>query len=180
MMNNFNVRTLVTVIALTVLAACNNAAKTNESQVALQQTEEETATIETVSLKDDELNPIYQQYLSLNNALIGSDVMMVKEAAMLIEFGADAIGNKKIAYLAGKISTSSDLEVQRTLFSDLSNEMIEKIKVAGVKSGEIYVEHCPMALNDKGAFWLSNQKEIKNPYFGASMLDCGSVKETLN
>jgi hypothetical protein len=29
------------------------------------------------------------------------------------------------------------------------------------------------------ANWLSDQKEIANPYYGNSMLTCGSVKETL-
>jgi len=53
------------------------------------------------------------------------------------------------------------------------------VKDSGLESGELYVAHCPMALNDKGASWVSNSKEIRNPYFGESMLTCGSVKETL-
>jgi hypothetical protein len=36
-----------------------------------------------------------------------------------------------------------------------------------------------MVNNNQGAFWLSNEKEIKNPYFGDMMLKCGSIKETL-
>jgi Cu(I)/Ag(I) efflux system membrane fusion protein len=35
-----------------------------------------------------------------------------------------------------------------------------------------------MAFNNKGAYWLSETKEITNPYFGASMLACGEVKQT--
>ena len=33
-----------------------------------------------------------------------------------------------------------------------------------------------MALEDQGAYWLSEFKEIKNPYFGDAMLKCGEVK----
>ena len=39
----------------------------------------------------------------------------------------------------------------------------------------IYIQHCPMADNNKGADWLSLNKAIKNPYFGDKMLHCGSV-----
>ena len=85
-----------------------------------------------------------------------------------------------LAALATKIGAASDIDAQRILFSDLSNDMIARVKSTGLNSGEIYVEYCPMALNDKGTSWLSNEKEIKNPYFGASMLTCGEVKETLN
>ncbi|MBA4058359.1 MAG: hypothetical protein C0490_26815, partial [Marivirga sp.] len=45
--------------------------------------------------------------------------------------------------------------------------------------GILYLEYCPMANNNEGAYWLSNEKEIKNPYFGDKMLKCGSVKETI-
>jgi len=62
----------------------------------------------------------------------------------------------------------------------LSNELIALIKKEGMKSGELYVDFCPMALNDAGANWISNHKEISNPYFGKKMLDCGEVKETIN
>lgn len=33
--------------------------------------------------------------------------------------------------------------------------------------------------NDKGAYWLAETKEVKNPYFGQKMLTCGEVQEEL-
>jgi hypothetical protein len=36
-----------------------------------------------------------------------------------------------------------------------------------------------MALNDKGAMWLSENKEIKNPYYGEKMMECGTVEEVI-
>ncbi|MEZ4690982.1 MAG: hypothetical protein R3A12_12710 [Ignavibacteria bacterium] len=39
-------------------------------------------------------------------------------------------------------------------------------KVSGLKSGTTYVVYCPMAFDRKGAYWLSKDKEIMNPYFG--------------
>ena len=44
----------------------------------------------------------------------------------------------------------------------------------------VYYQFCPMAFNEKGAFWLSTTKEISNPYFGDQMLTCGEIKETLS
>jgi hypothetical protein len=42
-----------------------------------------------------------------------------------------------------------------------------------------YYEFCPMAFNNSGAYWLSDNAVIRNPYFGDKMLTCGSVEEEL-
>lgn len=168
-------------IALTlVFSACNNQkAKEKQGQPATKQKIVAVQPNE-VSINNDQLNAVYQQYLLLSNALVNSDMSTAKEVAMAVELGAKNLkGGANLAQFAAKIIATNSLETQRILFSDLSNEMIAKIKVSGLKSGEVYVEYCPMALNDKGASWLSNQKEIKNPYYGDKMLDCGEIKETV-
>jgi len=133
-----------------------------------------------VSLKDDKLNAVYQHYVQLTNALVNGDVAEIKVAVNAIELGSKALSNGgALATLAAKIGAAKDIDAQRTLYADLSKDFIERVKNSGLKSGEIYVEYCPMALHDKGAAWLSNQKEIRNPYFGESMMTCGEVKETL-
>jgi hypothetical protein len=43
----------------------------------------------------------------------------------------------------------------------------------------LYHDHCPMARNNQGALWISELKEVKNPYFGAEMLECGRVEEVI-
>ena len=166
------------VMLATLFAACGNQQK--EEEKATTKKEIVVTKENVVNLKSDQLNAVYQQYLLLSDALINSDLAAAKEASLAVELGAKAISNGSVmASLAAKITNATDIEKQRALFSDLSNEMIAKVKSAGLKSGEVYVEYCPMALNDKGASWLSNQKEIKNPYYGESMMDCGEVKETL-
>ena len=57
--------------------------------------------------------------------------------------------------------------------------MITLLKKDGLSNGEVYVQYCPMAFNDKGASWISSSKEIRNPYFGDKMMNCGEVKETI-
>jgi hypothetical protein len=36
-----------------------------------------------------------------------------------------------------------------------------------------------MANGDNGAYWLSNEAKIRNPYFGDAMLKCGVVKDSI-
>lgn len=132
------------------------------------------------AIQDDNLNAVYPHYLQLSNALVTENVNEAKTAANAIEAGAKAAPNgNNLARLAASITTSSDIEVQRTAFAELSNEIIALVKNAGMQQGELYVTHCPMAFDDKGASWLSNSKTVKNPYFGDKMLSCGTVEETL-
>ncbi|AOM75733.1 DUF3347 domain-containing protein [Pedobacter steynii] len=174
-----------TIATVTLFAACGNTQKPAEESHdghdhAKESAAGTTATAGGVSLKDDRLNAVYPHYLKLSTALIAGDVAEAKVAAQAVELGAKELGNgAALLALTSKISNASDLEVQRTAFAALSADFIERVKASGVNSGEIYVEYCPMAMNDKGASWLSNDKDIKNPYYGASMLTCGEVKETI-
>ena len=72
------------------------------------------------------------------------------------------------------------IEMKRSHFSIVSNKLTEAIDLFGVESSTaIYLEFCPMAFDNIGAFWISNEKEIRNPYFGDIMLACGEVKRKL-
>ena len=72
----------------------------------------------------------------------------------------------------------SKLDHQREHFEMLSNDMYDMVKAFG--GGQIlYKDFCPMYNNNKGAIWLSEIKEIKNPYLGKKMPTCGSVKEEI-
>ena len=131
-------------------------------------------------VKDDMLNAVYQQYAALSKALVESDMAKAKIAATAIETGAREMKDAgAVGKSAAKIAGASDIETQRTAFSDLSNQLISLVKKAGMGSGELYVDFCPMALNDKGAYWISGIMEIRNPYFGDKMLNCGELKETI-
>ena len=68
---------------------------------------------------------------------------------------------------------------QREHFETLSKDIYDLVKNFG--SGQkLYYDHCPMYNNNKGGNWLSETKEISNPYLGKAMPDCGTVKEELN
>ncbi|MEP7319744.1 MAG: DUF3347 domain-containing protein [Panacibacter sp.] len=67
---------------------------------------------------------------------------------------------------------------QREHFDMLSKDMYDLVK-AFKPSKTLYQDHCPMYNDGKGANWLSEVKEIKNPYLGKKMPDCGTVKEEI-
>ena len=71
----------------------------------------------------------------------------------------------------------SPMDHQREHFEALSTDITDLVALLGTDK-VIYQDFCPMANNNKGALWLSEVKEIKNPYYGASMLTCGKVVET--
>lgn len=74
--------------------------------------------------------------------------------------------------------STGDIEHQREHFSMMSEDMYALIKAFG-GGKTLYHDHCPMAKDGKGAMWLSETKEIKNPYFGDKMMECGSVEEEI-
>ena len=78
------------------------------------------------------------------------------------------------------IISSGKIEEQRTAFSEFSNQFYKAIKTFGLMGKTTYYQFCPMAFDNKGAYWLSESKTIRNPYFGDKMMDCGETKETLN
>ena len=73
----------------------------------------------------------------------------------------------------------SSIEEVREKFRQISITMIEMTNTFNPFDKTLYIQYCPMADNDKGADWLSLEKEIKNPYFGKSMLKCGEVKKEI-
>ena len=79
-----------------------------------------------------------------------------------------------------KITKSEDIEVQRKAFKPFNEELIASMKSLRTGSKKVYIQYCPMADNDTGAYWLSAEEKIMNPYFGDMMLHCGEVTETLS
>jgi hypothetical protein len=77
-----------------------------------------------------------------------------------------------ISQNAGKIAH------QREHFDMLSKDMYDLLK-AVKPTQTLYLTHCPMYNDGKGADWLSEIKDIKNPYYGKKMPDCGVVKEEI-
>ena len=76
---------------------------------------------------------------------------------------------------AGMIAASKDLKSQRGHFSAVSEDVIALAKMVKLSDAPAYQMYCPM----KKSNWLSNEKTVKNPYYGSAMLTCGEVTGTI-
>ena len=130
-----------------------------------------------LKFKEQGTNDIFQHYTHIKTALVNGDVEEAQNGGELLNkaFGTTNADAKSLAI---QINQSDNIEAQRKAFSLLSVEMEEIIR-GSMSSGEVYKQFCPMAFNNQGAYWLSKNKEINNPYFGQKMLKCGSTKEVI-
>lgn len=87
---------------------------------------------------------------------------------------------QELYVILNNISNSDDISKQRIYFKALSTSILKIIPEENLIDKPVYVQFCPMADSNKGGYWLSLSKEIRNPYFGDKMLTCGSVKKTIN
>ena len=85
---------------------------------------------------------------------------------------------KKLSYDATHISEVAELDHDREHFTSLSKNMYAVVK-AFPTTTPVYYQFCPMANESKGAYWLSEQNKIHNPYYGDKMNGCPSTKETI-
>jgi membrane fusion protein, copper/silver efflux system len=140
----------------------------------------EHALVEKQSVDDRflvQLQEVYKSYISLKNSLVETDAGKAKEAATEL---LASLGKVDMKLLKGgahdkwmelysamdksikSIASAGDIGEQRAGFSSLSNQLFTTIRTFGIPEGTVYWQYCPMAFDDKGAYWLSDQ----NPYFG--------------
>lgn len=141
-----------------------------------------------------QLENVFNANLKLNDAFVASDAFKVKAAVIPVKEAISKVDakmlkdktqadwstySKELHQSLTKIENAENIKEQRQHFSAYNETLYKGIKDFGVGAEEVYLQHCPMALNYEGASWISNSKEIRNPYFGDKMLKCGVVKETL-
>lgn len=160
-----------------------------------QQTPVENAASPAVDPRfQQQLGTVVSGYLAVNEALIASDPVAAKKQAQIME---EALKKTDMNLLKGSAHTqwmswlsnmqaaletlqaATDLAAQRTAYMKLGEGLYASLKAFGADGPTLYYQYCPMAVGNQGAYWLSKDKEIYNPYFGESMLKCGENKETL-
>jgi Cu(I)/Ag(I) efflux system membrane fusion protein len=140
-----------------------------------------------------QLKQVFDGYIDLKDALVNDNAKNAQQAAERVEKSLNKVDmklledekahkhwmtiQKELKSSSNAISLSSDIKTQRDHFKHLSAHMISSVKLFGVNQ-KAYSQFCPMANSNKGAYWLSLEKEIQNPYYGQSMLTCGEVRDT--
>jgi hypothetical protein len=160
-------------VLILALAACINPKK---STVPSDQQSAAPEANSRVRLEDPKLQSILDDYLHLKDALVGSRYDDARKTAGQLSVRlADLEGCESTSAIAKNIASAKDVTEERKHFTALSSDLIAMFKHASITQGVVYVQHCPMANKGKGGDWLSAEKKIQNPYYGAEMLECGAV-----
>lgn len=141
---------------------------------------------------------VLNQYYSLKDALVASDTSKASAAAISLTQAAstldldtlkgDSTGmireNAKsfadmIAQSAQNLANTSGLEEKRQVFETITDPLWNLTRTINYDRHQVYYQYCPMAFDDRGAYWLSRESAVLNPYFGDKMLKCGSVEDSL-
>ncbi|MBI5010699.1 MAG: DUF3347 domain-containing protein [Bacteroidia bacterium] len=189
------------VIASTTLTFCNSNQSTgdqNKSNRTRPVSQTENAILTASSVKEVEnvvsIKEIISAYLQMKNAFTEDN-----------SAGAASAG-KKLQTVFRNFDKSSLTSIQKKTYEDAEADAIEHAEHIGANGGKIahqrehfdllskdiydlvkafgggqvlYWDFDSMPNNGKGAYWLSETKEIKNPYMGKAMLTAGSTKEEI-
>lgn len=190
-------RLLLLCCILSLLASCGGGESAKETPAAapVAQALDSSAWSGT----DRQLNPLLNRYLALKDALVEWDASAADQAATAFRTYADSLSKdstvaptiaQQLASLeaeaAGFLGDSS-LTEKRRAFHMMSQQLLPMLKEASFRAQPVYQQICPMAFNDnETAFWLSNQREVMNPYLGkkhpkyaSGMLHCGELGDSL-
>ena len=167
----------------------------HEGHLGMQNTGSETSNSSTMKMKlPKTVQTAFQSaltpYLKMKDAFVASDAQKVsslsQETLEILEPVSNSDLGKmeqthisKIKKILKSITENNDIENQRGHFVVLNQNFVPFIKTIEGHNQKVYVQKCPMANNNKGASWISKESDIKNPYYGGSMLTCGSVIETI-
>jgi membrane fusion protein, copper/silver efflux system len=168
--------------------------KNDQSETAVNSKTEKTEQAAISPKAKEALKPIYQEYLNLKDALAADNLANAKKAGIAMQkslskvdmslFSGDSYeiwmkhqNNLKLALKP--VPNFKTIEEVRKAFHSISEAMIALTNSFKPFGQTLYVQYCPMVDGNKGANWLSQFEEIKNPYFGAAMLKCGETKATI-
>lgn len=162
-------------------------------KTAVIETKSETETGKVVSSLLD-INEVVANYLKLTNALAKDDSKTAADVAEILFVTLNTLntdkldtkGKKEYAEIADAIvvhlkhisDNSTDIGHQREYFALVSKEVNDLIKTFGTDH-KLYQAYCPMYDEGKSGYWISETEEIRNPYFGSKMLNCGSIVATV-
>ncbi len=141
-----------------------------------------------------QLGNVVSVYLQLKDALVDGKE---KESLNLTGKFHEAVLNTQASELTGEAKAfwedkqkfllqhseeglnAENIQKQRENFVYVSEALIKTVTAFGINGNPVYVDYCPMANSDRGAYWLSETSEIRNPYYGDAMLKCGEIVEQI-
>ncbi|MFC2186843.1 efflux RND transporter periplasmic adaptor subunit [Peijinzhouia sedimentorum] len=140
-----------------------------------------------------QITALADAYFKVKNGLVADDAKATKSALEQLREALNQIAmdelkgqahdhwmalKQQLSEATKMMQDEENLDGLRQHFSMLSESILEVTESFGLEKDKVYKDFCPMAFDNKGAFWLSESEEILNPYYGEAMLSCGEVKET--
>lgn len=121
-----------------------------------------------------------EAYLAIHSALAQDDLGAVHDAALFYIAAFDKttadLNTENLTRYADQIASSQNLQTARTSFRELTGQAKMLFDyLASNTNQQLYLVRCGMAFDGEGAEWIQSTQEVANPYYGASMLHCGSV-----
>lgn len=180
--------------ATMIVSACSNNNASKETTGTKTDTTSQTASNNNPASNGGSVNAVVSAYLNLKNALtndngkdaasaskeMGGAFAKVDEASLTPDQKKvyDDVKDDIKEHSEHIAANGSNIAHQREHFDMLSKDMIDLVKATG-STQTLYKDFCPMYNDKKGASWLSETKDIKNPYLGKEMPTCGEVKEEI-
>lgn len=165
------------------------------SMMSMEPDEPKAEVFDTPDEFKAQVDDLLSQYFKVQSALAGDNLEEALAAndkaneaiekidmAMLVKETHAAWMNYHMSLIKAiqDIAKANDIKVARQAFESFSNELTLALKTFGMVTGrKVYILHCPMAFDNKGAHWLQLDDKTQNPYFGSEMLMCGEVVETI-
>jgi len=138
-------------------------------------------------------------YFDLKDAFFSEDSVKINQSAANLKLAADSLHTQDIqgdstgslqatakdfaltiSGSAAGILGEKEVEGKRKELDLITSALWDLIRTVKYTNQKVYYQFCPMAFNHKGAYWLSNQTAIRNPYFGSKMPECGSTQDSLD
>jgi len=122
---------------------------------------------------------LLDQYFLIQKSLASDSTSGVAAAAaQLAKISRQSAGTESrtktqliaVADAAAKLQ-ATELKSARNGFGALSDALITYLQETQAKRNPPYQFYCPMVKKN----WLQPDKEIRNPYYGSSMLKCGEL-----
>ncbi|QFZ55867.1 efflux RND transporter periplasmic adaptor subunit [Oceanihabitans sp. IOP_32] len=168
--------------------------KNEELKVKNENGEDKNKRVSVSEAFQNQLKTVFNDYIHVKDALVEDDSKTVQSKSKELIEKISKVDMKllkdndvhkhwmaletEIKAAAIAISKTTEIKEQRLHFENLSIPLTNAIKVFGINE-IVYQQYCPMVDNNKGAYWLSKEEKVFNPYFGDAMLTCGEVTQVI-
>lgn len=164
---------------------------------------EEKAAPLTINGNTDVFNESFTRlltaYYALKDAFVANDTVKINAAAASVllnsgglkisEIKGDSTGmisetakhfTETINGSADALQAEPDIEAKRREFYMITDAMWSLTRTVRYEGQKVYYHFCQSSLDNSGAYWLSDNKAIRNPYSAENATPCGEVTDSLD